>query len=133
MGVKKDAPSQDKAIDILRGQFRADRTALELDGITLYFPALTGRAIHSVAEKMGDKPDNVSEESWRFERNVMLVIHQAETEDGKKAFAFGHKSYLMDEIGYSTLQKMILTVMTAGAVPNAPQTVEQGKADSAKI
>lgn len=132
MGVKT-AASPDAAIDILRRKFRSDRTVLELDGLTLYFPALTGRAIRSVAEKMGDKPDNVSEEAWRFERNVMLVIHQAETEDGKKAFAFGHKEYLMDGIGYSTLQKMILAVMTAGAVPDAPQTVEQGKDGSAKI
>lgn len=123
-----------RAIDAFRGYYRAQTRPFELPeiGLTLHFPPLTTASMQAVADRMGNKPEQVSNETWWHEKNVLLLIQQAQLEDGKKAFSFGDKAHLLSEVPYPILQKMV-TAMYAAALPDAPETVEAGKDGSATM
>lgn len=122
-----------RAIDAFRKVFRNKRRVVEVPevGITLYFPALTTAAKIAVAEHMGEKPPETPKEAWEQEVRIVLLIHQAELEDGTKAFAFGDKSYLLEQVDYLLMQRLLGEMYAAG-LPDMPKDVEEGKGDSGK-
>lgn len=132
--AKTPEPASTRAIDCVIRAAHAQRRAAEVKewGITLYFPPLTTQAIISAEERMTSKYDKEHErtEAYRHERNIILLIQQAEMEDGAPAFSMGDRMTLMQKASFLTLQRLI-TEMFAAGMPNAAKDVEEGKDSSA--
>ena len=130
MGVKPKGPA---TIDAFITAFNNRRKEVDVPeiGIKLYFPPLTTASQIAVAERMGQKPESMTELAWRYRRNALLFIHQAQLEDGSRAFEYGHLEHLLQSVDFLLLERLV-TEMYAAGMPDAPQTVDEGKAGSAQ-
>jgi len=85
----------------------AARKALELPqfDLTLYFGPLTQADMEAVEAR---------DPSSRFEENTLLVIQKAETETGERAFAWGDKHYLMNDVPLMVMQQIVAHMYQVG-------------------
>lgn len=115
MAGKKQAqkiPTTKRAIDQVRAGVARRRRKIvvkQWENLELWFGPLTQDDMDAVndrlrAEGLKEPEDDIRQES---RRRILLVIHKAETKDGKKAFQFGDEHYLRTEADYLVLQTVI--------------------------
>jgi hypothetical protein len=95
------AETNGRPIDQIRAAFRRAKRSLampELGGLVFWFGPVTPADMQAVEDR---KPKD------HHDRNLILLIHKAESETGKPLFQMGDLHYLKTECDYVVLQKVV--------------------------
>lgn len=71
----------------------------------LYFPPLTTAAVEAADARMED--DGLDPRKRELDRKFYLLVHQAELEDGEKAFRIGDITHLKDKGQYTLFMRLV--------------------------
>lgn len=123
--AKPGEQAQVRAIDKVRGAFMKRRREVHVKewDLTLFFGPLTTADVDAVEERM-ESVEGLDPAKRRSEKNLLLLIHKAQNEDGSRAFEFGDKHWLATEADYVVIQRLI-GEMYAGAI-----TLEEARGKS---
>lgn len=118
--------SEKRPIDRIRASYKGRRRPIEMEDwdLTLYFGPLTTADMEAVEERMRDELGE-EPEKHRHTKNLLLLIHKAELEDGSRAFTFGDMHYLKTEADYTKIQRLVAHMYSSSLGPLDPESAKK--------
>lgn len=108
-----------RAIDKIRAAYQSKRRLYHSDlfDLDLYFGQLTRADEEAIENRIEDEESRYSKK----DKNILLLIHKAENEDGTKAFRMGDFNHLKDEAPVAELNRIIAFMYLAAMGKEDPK------------